>query len=96
MKPKTQLYSDDPRIDARLLYRLDGGPRFATDRFIAVYNSHDIELSRYAPERPNLCLTLSATQLKVLLSKLPEDFEIYTEEVKCSNHEYYLALKVRY
>jgi hypothetical protein len=71
-------------------------PHFLNDRFISVYNSHDIELSRHVPELPNLCLTLSPIQLSVLVSKLPQDFEIYAEEVKCSNHEYYLALKVRY
>jgi hypothetical protein len=71
-------------------------PHFQNDRFISVYNSHDIELSRNVPELPNLCLTLSSIQFSVLVSKLPQDFEIYAEEVKCSNHEYYLALKVRY
>jgi hypothetical protein len=72
-------------------------PHFQNDRFICVYNSHYIELSRHVPELPNLCLTLNPTQLRILLSKcLPDDFEIYAEEVKCSNHEYYLALKVRY
>lgn len=71
--------------------------RYDNDYFI-YHIGNDIDFGLQQPKLSNLCLSLDKRQYRILLDKLSnyDQIEVYAQEIKCSNHEYYLALKVRF